>query len=45
MIYRFSTDREDLEIQEENEFLEDCEPMDVDNYYQTRNTGLEEMNK
>ena len=33
MIYRFSTDREDLEIQEENEFLEDCEPMDVDNYY------------
>ena len=33
MIYRFYI--ENLEIQEENDYLEDydCEPMDVDNYY------------
>ena len=33
MIYRFSIDRENLEIQDENDSLEDCEPMDMDNYY------------
>ena len=34
MIYRFSIDRENLEIQEENDSLEeDFEPMDMDNYY------------
>ena len=34
-LYRFSINREILEIQEENDYLEDCdcEPMDVDNYY------------
>ena len=34
MIYRFNTDRENLEIQEEEDSLEeDCEPMNMDNYY------------
>ena len=34
IIYRFNTERENLEIQEENDSVEeDYAPMDIDNYY------------